>query len=166
MPDARPERTAIRRARPADAADLTRIAHAAKRYWDYPEKLIRSWKADLTVTPERITTHPVYCAVHAGKIAGFYALSGEGHARELEHLWVDPPQIGRGYGKRLFTHLLRRLRAMRVTRLEIAADPNAEGFYRRMGARRVGSVPSTPQGRRLPLLVIRLADRRPRARRE
>src|SRR5207302_7733682 len=38
--------------------------------------------------------------------------------------------------------------------LEIASDPNAQGFYRRMGARPVGFVPSRPRGRRLPLLVV------------
>jgi hypothetical protein len=38
--------------------------------------------------------------------------------------------------------------------LRIASDPFAEGFYRRMGARRVGVVPSTPRGRTLPLLLL------------
>jgi GNAT superfamily N-acetyltransferase len=156
-------KTTIRRARPADAAALTRIAHRAKRHWRYPEKWVRLWKADLTVTPEAVARQPVYCAIRGRRPAGFYALSGERGTRELEHMWVDPRHIGTGVGTKLFTHLLGRLRAMRVTRLEIASDPNAEGFYRRMGARRTGWIPSTPAGRRLPLLVIRV---RPRARME
>ena len=148
--------TRIRRARTGDAVTLTRIAHAAKRYWGYPERLIRLWKPDLTVTRDVIVSEPVYCAVRERRIVGFYALSGSGATRELEHLWVDPDCIGSGVGARLFAHLVRRLRAMRVSRLTIASDPNAEGFYRRMGARRVGRVSSRPAGRRLPLLVIRL----------
>lgn len=40
--------------------------------------------------------------------------------------------------------------------LRISSDPNAEGFDRRMGARREGDVPSTLEGRRLPLLVFDL----------
>jgi hypothetical protein len=39
-------------------------------------------------------------------------------------------------------------------RLWISADPNAERFYTRVGARRVGEVPSTPTGRTLPRLVL------------
>jgi GNAT superfamily N-acetyltransferase len=148
-------KTSIRRARPADAAGLTRIAHAAKRYWGYPDELIRLWKAELTVTPELVASEPVYCAVRGREIAGFYALSGRQDTRGLEHMWVDPRYIGSGIGKQLFTHLLERLRATGATRLEIASDPNAEGFYRRMGARRIGSVPSAPPGRHLPLLLIR-----------
>lgn len=141
--------TRIRRARRSDAATLTRIAH---------EKLIRLWAADLTVRPRSIERRPTYCAVQGRKVVGFYALSGARTTRELEHLWIDPAYIGRGVGTVLFTHLLRRLRTMRVTRLEIVSDPNAEGFYRRMGARRVGRVPSRPAGRYLPFLVVRVSS--------
>jgi GNAT superfamily N-acetyltransferase len=89
-------------------------------------------------------------------VLGFYALSGTGSVRELEHMWVRPRHIGSGVGRVLFGHLLGRLRAMRVTRLTVASDPHAEGFYRRMGARKVGRVPARPRGRTLPLLVVRV----------
>ena len=47
-------RTIVRRARPADAAGLTRIAHAAKRHWRYPARWMRLWRDDLTVTAEAV----------------------------------------------------------------------------------------------------------------
>jgi len=150
----------IRRARPAEADELTRIAHAAKRHWRYPEAFIRRWRADLTVTGALIASSPVYCAARGPIVLGFYALSGARRTRELEHLWVRPDHIGSGVGRRLFQHLRRTLRRARVTRVRIASDPHAEGFYCRMGARRVGSVASTPAGRRLPLLELRLAGAR------
>lgn len=151
---------AIRRARRSDAEALTRVAHAAKRFWGYSAKLMRLWEADLTVTPEFVAGHPVYCATHEGAIVGFYAVSGGNAIRELEHLWIHPECIGAGVGRLLFSHLLGHLRRKGVARLMIASDPNAEGFYRRLGARRVGMVASRPAGRRLPLLVVHL---RPRA---
>ena len=159
---------AILRARGSDAAHLTRISRAAKRHWGYPEKLLRLWQRDLTVTPGFIERHPVYRAVYRGKAVGFYAISGTGNARQLEHMWVHPRYIGAGVGRALFAHLLRRLRTMQVRRLDVLSDPNAEGFYRRMGARQVGVVPSTPEGRVLPLLRLTLRgsernDRRERA---
>jgi ribosomal protein S18 acetylase RimI-like enzyme len=149
-------RTIVRRARPADAAALTRIAHAAKRHWRYPARWMRLWRDDLTVTPEAVVARPLYCAVRDGAVVGFYGLSAERDAPEIEHLWVDPRCIGTGVGRRLFAHMMRRLRARRAVRLRIASDPNAVGFYRRMGARRIGRVPSTPRGRYLPLLVVDL----------
>lgn len=153
-------RTTIREARASDIAELTRIAHAAKRHWGYPEKLIRLWKHDLTVTSEAVESELVYCAIRGRKIAGFYALSCVGRTCEIEHMWVDPRCIGTGVGGRLFKHLLKRLRVMKVTRLKIASDPNAEGFYLRMGARRVGRVASRPSGRSIPLLVMRVESAR------
>ena len=144
----------IRRARRSEARSLTRIAHAAKRHWGYPDRLIRLWKAELTLTPDLVDRQPVYCAVCGSRVLGFYALSGRSATPELEHMWVRPKHMASGVGRSLFTHLLRQLHAMGAVRLRIASDPHAEGFYRRMGARRVGRVPSRPAGRYLPLLVV------------
>lgn len=146
----------IRPAAPDDAQDLTRIAHAAKRHWGYPDALIDLWRDDLTLTAEFILSHPVYCAVTGSQIIGFYALSREQDAFDLEHMWVDPPHMRRGAGRRLFEHALDTVRALGGASLAIASDPNAEEFYLRLGARRVGAVPSQPPGRELPLLVLEL----------
>ena len=157
-----PASTHIRRAQAEDCDELTRVAHAAKRFWGYDEQLILLWRADLTLTPALVEELEVYCAVDETRIVGFYALSGEGDERELEHMWVDPQQMGAGVGRALFEHLLAHLRQSGATRLNIESDPNAEGFYRRMGAERIGESPSTPAGRFLPVLEIDLR-RRPRA---
>ena len=146
----------FRPARPDDAAALTRIAHASKRYWRYPDDLMLQWKDALTVSEDFIDGYPVVCAVRGGEIVGFYALSGDGDTRELEHFWVAPDHVGEGIGTRMFEQLLLTLRDDGGHVLRIASDPNAEGFYRRMGARRDGDVPSIPEGRRLPLLVFDL----------
>ena len=108
---------------------------------------MRLWKADLTVTPAYILDHPVYCAVYGSCVVGFYALSDRGTTRELEHMWVLPTRMGSG---------VEQLHATRTASVRIASDPNAEGFYRWMGARRVGRVPSRPAGRYLPVLAFRL----------
>jgi GNAT superfamily N-acetyltransferase len=148
---------AIDRALPSHAEALTRLAHAAKRHWRYAEADIARWKAALTLTPDFIARHAVYRATLGGDAVAFYAVTGEGAARGLEHFWVAPAHIGTGVGRRLFAHLTDRLRAEGVTTLRIESDPNAEGFYLKAGARRVGEVPSTPPGRTLPLLVLTLS---------
>ena len=147
----------IRRARAAEAEALTRIAHAAKRHWGYPDALMRLWTADLTVTEEFVGRHPVYVAVRAARPVGFYALSRQGDTFELEHMWVDPPHMGSGIGTRLFDHATATARSLGGATLRIASDPNAEGFYRRMGARRVGDVAAAPAGRMLPLFMFDLS---------
>jgi GNAT superfamily N-acetyltransferase len=155
-------RLSIRAGQPCDAPRLTAIAHAAKRYWGYAEELIALWDDELTLTPEFIASHPVFCALRDDEIAGFYALSCQENACELEHMWVEPAHIGTGVGACLFEHALQTVQSLGRPALTIVSDPHAEGFYRRMGARRAGQVPSQPAGRVLPRLTYAVAlDRAP-----
>jgi GNAT superfamily N-acetyltransferase len=146
----------IRRATPGDAAALTRIAFAAKGHWGYPERWISRWSETLTITPEFIRRNEVYAAHDEGKPVGFYAIVGRGREIELEHLWMSPEHMGAGLGRALFDHAARRAASLGAEVLSIEADPNAEGFYRRMGARRVGENVYGIEGQQrvLPLLII------------
>ena len=62
-----------------------------------------------------------------------------GERMDLLHLWVLPEAMRRGVGRSLFSHALERARNLGFRELEIESDPNAEGFYQRMGAQRVGT---------------------------
>src|SRR5437762_1469801 len=103
---------AIRAGRPDEADRLTKIAHAGKRHWNYSEELIALWREDLTVTPDFVASHEVSCAVRDAEIVGFYALSYQGEAFELEHMWVDPSHIRTGVGSALFGHAIGVVRAL------------------------------------------------------
>ena len=92
------------------------------------------------------------------EIIGMYALESRGDDVGLEHFWVEPGQTGLGVGRALFTHALGQARARGAHRIRIESDPNAEPFYAKMGARRVGEAPSIPAGRMLPVLEYDLAD--------
>ena len=76
----------------------------------------------------------------------------------LEHLWVLPEQMGRGFGRRFFAHAAAFAAERGALSLTIEADPNAEPFYQRMGALRVGTRESQIDGstRLLPLLKYAL----------
>jgi N-acetylglutamate synthase-like GNAT family acetyltransferase len=137
----------IRRATTEEAATLTQIALDAKRYWGYPEHWIKHWEADLTVSAEFIRDNQVYLAEDAGEIVGFYALCVSDRKAELDHLWVVPRCIGTGVGKELFLDAMERAAALDVRDVEISSDPNAAGFYRRMGAVQIGEVDSPVEGR-------------------
>lgn len=146
----------IRDARPDEAARLTEIAHAAKRHWGYPEAWIAGWRDALTFTPERMAGWQVRVAEPAEGLAGVHAVSVEGDAAVLEHLWVDPPHIGRGVGRRLFEDAVRVAARLGAREMTIDSDPYAEAFYLRMGAVRIGEVRADVGGvaRHLPRLRI------------
>jgi GNAT superfamily N-acetyltransferase len=146
----------IRRASTVDAATLTQIAHEAKRYWGYPENWIQHWESDLTISPDFITNNQVYVFEQEGQILGFYALCVDNQKAELEHLWVLPSHIGTGVGKELFLDAMDRASSLDINEIEISADPNAAGFYKRMGARVIGETISAIEGkvRKVPRLKI------------
>ncbi len=149
----------IRKAIEEDASALTEIAHAAKRHWGYPEEWIAQWREQLTVTAEYIVRHHVAVAVVDGRAQAFYALRNYMTYWELDHFWVHPGHIGRGIGTALFRHVLRRANEDGPDIIQIDSDPNAEGFYRRMGAVRVGHVDGEVSGvdRVLPRLAVKVS---------
>jgi tRNA-Thr(GGU) m(6)t(6)A37 methyltransferase TsaA len=148
----------LRRGGAGDAPLLTRLAHASKASCGYPDELLASWDADLTLDPAFVERHDVWAAVAGDEVVGFYAVTGDGSTREIEHLWVAPGWMGRGVGRRMVEHLLAHARAAGVEELRVVSDPHAAGFYRRMGARQVDEQASLPAGRRLPVLAIRVRE--------
>lgn len=152
----------IRRAQPDEAATLTEIAHAAKRLWGYPESWIEHWKDELTITPDFIANNEVYVALAGHEIAGCCALVLRDSQAELEHLWIRPAHMGNGVGRALFQRIVARAAQLNIAGLEISSDPNAEGFYQRMGAKRIGEIQSEIDGhsRALPRMSIDLESAR------
>lgn len=148
----------IRRAQPNEAATLTEIAHAAKRHWGYPESWVEQWKNDLTITPDFIAENEVYVAVAGKEIAGCGALVLSDSMAELEHMWIRPEHMGTGVGRALFQQIVERATTLSAETLELSADPNAQGFYEHMGAKRIGEVRSEIEGqpRVLPRMSVRL----------
>jgi len=145
----------IRRAKPDEADVLTEIAHAAKRHWGYPESWIQQWTTDLTITSKFIAKNEMYVAINAEEIVGCCALAFNGSLAELEHMWIKPEHIGAGVGQALFQHVKERAAKLKIPALELSADPNAEGFYERMGATRIGEVRSEIEGQ--PRILPRMA---------
>lgn len=148
----------IVRARPDQAEALTKIAFAAKRHWGYPERWIQIWSPLLTISPGFIEEHETCIAYLDQEPVGFCAISTEDVKASVEHLWVLPEHMGRGVGAELFNHMLLRCKELGIQILEIESDPNAQGFYERMGARKTGEVVGEVDGqpRRLPLLEIKI----------
>lgn len=148
----------IVRARLEDADALTGIAHAAKRHWGYPESWIAAWRDVLTIRPEFIAENVSYCAIEGDDAVGFYVLTAEADGLHLDHLWILPRAMGRGIGRALFEHAAAQANRLGFNLIKIEADPNAEGFYKRMGATRVGTSVSEVEGERreLPLMVYQV----------
>ena len=148
---------AIRPAREGEAELLREIAVASKNHWDYGLERVRAW-ADGWDLERVLREEQVYVAEAGGEAAGWAALIPREEIWWLDDLWILPAWIGRGVGRALFRHCAELARGAGAARLEWESDPNAVGFYERMGGRYVRDSEATEWGRILPVMALELAS--------
>ncbi len=148
----------IRLVKPEEVELLTQIALSAKRHWDYPERWMEIWTPQLTFTPDYFEEHEGWAAVDDEKPIAFYTLEDKNGIAWIENLWVLSEYIGKGVGKELFHHATARARGRGYKSLQLEADPNALGFYEKMGMKKIGERQSEVDGmlRVLPIMEIDL----------
>lgn len=141
----------IRRARADDAPALTALMHASSAYRGEYAAIL----AGYAISPAQIVRDTMFVAEDAGAPLGFYSLADVQGEPELDLLFVSDAAQGRGVGALLFRHMLHAARALGITEVKIVSHPPAEGFYRRMGAKRTGTRASSGRvGWPRPVLTI------------
>jgi GNAT superfamily N-acetyltransferase len=141
----------IRPARADEAETISRLAQASKAHWGYSPEQMAVFRAELTLTAERVVAQRTHVAMDGGALVGFYTLKGAGSGQiELEHVFVDPARLRCGVGRALFRHACQVAAQAGAGELFIQSDPNAAGFYRELGARYLGEIPSSIPGRTIP----------------
>ena len=146
-------RVRIRTATAGDQPRLRAIAIAAKGHWGYPQPVVEAWAvADLT--PESLAAKRVFVAEAGEQSVGWASLSGAGQVCVLDDLWIDPDWMGQGIGSALFEHAAREAGESGAERMEWEAEPNASGFYAKMGGRYVRDSEPTVFGRVLAVMGV------------
>ena len=146
----------VRPARPDEADVLSHIAFSAKAYWGYPENWMQIWKPQLTFSPEYFEERDAWVMDLDDSPIAFYTLEEKNDKAWIENLWVLPEYMGQGIGKQLFFHAVSRSRLKGHLILQLEADPNAVGFYEKMGMYKIGEQKSDIEGqpRILPIMEI------------
>ena len=148
----------IRPANPDDAEKLTQIAIAAKRHWGYPERWIEIWAPQLTFDARYFETNESWVAIDNENPIAFYTMIDQDGVAWMDNLWVVPEFIGKGVGKQLFLHALDLARQRGYKTLQLEADPNAAGFYEKMGMHKIAERRSEVDGqpRILPIMEMKV----------
>jgi GNAT superfamily N-acetyltransferase len=157
----------IRKAKPQEHEILTEISFAAKRYWDYPQEYFDVWKDELTISEDYIKNNIVFAAEADATLAAYYSvvevkqdfMAGRTKVEKgfwLEHMFVLPKFIGGGIGGALYAHMKDFCNDNGIAELRIFADPNAKGFYEKMGAVYIEERPSSIEGRTVSLFMEKM----------
>jgi ribosomal protein S18 acetylase RimI-like enzyme len=116
------------------------------------------WKPQLTFNSEYFEANEGWVAETNGIPIAFYTLQEKAGNAWIENLWVSPEFIGQGIGERLFLHAVESARQHGYKTLQLEADLNAVGFYKRMGMRQIGEQRSEVENepRILPIMEMKL----------
>ena len=151
----------IRPARPDEVAELTELALRSKAYWGYDEAFMEACREELTLTPEYLDKNPTFVLEADDQVVGLYSLEASENVGEVElgMLFIEPNAIGGGHGRRLFAHARKKAGDLSYQTMWIQSDPDAEGFYRSLGAVTVGHLESRSlPGRMLPWMETSVAQ--------
>lgn len=135
---------------------ISRLCLRSKGYWGYDEVFLEACRDVLTVTPQDLANDHLQVAVLSDRLVGVAHLQVKRQA-VLDKLFIETDAIGCGAGRQLFNWAAETAKSLGVTSMSIDADPEAESFYTKMGARTVRHVPSEAiVGRQLPQMEMDL----------
>jgi GNAT superfamily N-acetyltransferase len=135
---------------------LREIAIAAKGHWGYDPERVAQWAAAGDFSPHGLRQKEIYVAEVSGQAIAWAALIPRADVVWLDDLWVEPEWIGAGVGSWLFRHAVERARRLGGKRIEWEAEPNAVGFYERMGGRYLRDSEPSEWGRVLAVMGVDL----------
>ena len=145
----------FRKALPAEAQALTELAFRSKRAWGYDEHFMELVTPDMVVRPENLTSEHGIIAEENGVAVGYAIVKADGKHAFLRDLFVEPERLRRGIGTALFWEAVHYAQTLGAQELTLGGDPNAIGFYERLGMRKIGEERSIVGGRRmLPVMAL------------
>jgi GNAT superfamily N-acetyltransferase len=146
----------VRSGRSDEGERLKQIAVDAKAFWGYERDRVVAWADGGDFTPERLRELVVFVADAEDGAVGWCSVIPKGGTAWLEDLWIDPGWIGKGIGRLLFQHAAAYASGLGAERLEWEAEPNAIGFYERMGATYLRDSELSEWGRTLSIMGVEL----------
>jgi GNAT superfamily N-acetyltransferase len=95
----------IRGAEPTEAVAISTLAIRSKSHWGYTPEQLSVFQRELTLTGADLAARRAHVFEENARVVGFYTLlERPDSTMELEHLFVDPRDLGRGVGTALFEH--------------------------------------------------------------
>jgi N-acetylglutamate synthase-like GNAT family acetyltransferase len=138
---------------------LTELCLRSKALWGYDNEFMQACRGELTLTASTMRSSSSWFQVAEidGHVIGVAQVTVKGELAKLDKVFVEPTRLRSGAGKALFEWAANVARRAGTLTMVVEADPNAAGFYRRMGAIDDGTEPSgSIGGRLLPKLQLRL----------
>ena len=137
----------FKRAKPNDSELLSETAFKSKKIWNYSDEQMNLWTNELTITDSYIKRNKVFKIFDSKNFLGFCSLVYKEKHIEIDHFWLLPENIGKEYGKKTFDFIKETAKESSSNIIRVYAEPNSNGFYRRMGGKIIQRKESKIKGR-------------------
>ena len=143
----------IRPAELFEAGILTDLASKSEAYWGYDSDFMKKFGEVYKVTEDFLCKNTTFIISENDAIIGFYSVSTGEEECSLEYFYIDPRNIGKGYGRILCEHMMEYCKKLGIKEIFAVTSPQAKEFYEKMGAVQVAEVESLlKKGRVIPKL--------------
>ena len=144
------------KATPEDAKMLSETAKQSKQIWGYSSELMKKWEEELTVTEKHIEKNKVFKVYQNNIYIGFFSLVKFINWTEIGHFWILPDYLRKGFGSVIFSKIIEIVTGYNEAILEVYAEPNANGFYEKMGGEIHKQIGAKEKGRQMNVYRIQL----------
>ena len=144
------------RATPENVEHLRSIAHDSEAHWGYDKEFMDAFDCKFNITEKFILNQPVYVLFRGSVPVAFWGLRQDLETWELEYFYVSEQDLGRGYGKQMWDHMINWCKEHKIRKIHFVTSHQAIGFYEKMGAVQDGMSQSMIDGRTIPHFVYEL----------
>lgn len=136
---------------------LTKITFEGKAFWGYEKEQLEKWRNDLTITQDYIENNETFKLIVDDEIIGYYSiLKLENKTIKLDNLFLLPKYIGKGYGKFLMNHCIKKAKETNMEKIILDSEPNAELFYKSLGFKIYNTLKTSIENRFLPQMELNI----------
>ena len=129
----------IRKATEEDLETLNKILTSAKAHWDYDPEFVKKFVDFAKLTPKYISENETFIVSIEEQDIGFYSfIMDKQNQLELDKLFLHPDFIGKGIGKKIWGICVEAAKKYGVSSFILWSEPYAEGFYEKMGCKKIG----------------------------
>lgn len=133
------KKLSTRKAKHTDIPLLNHIYYRSKGYWGYSKKYLDKYLKEYQLDPEYLDDNVVYVLLLNKKIIGYYGFYfDEDDTIELDHFFLLPEYIGKGYGRALWNYACKTAKKYHKKEFYLWVEPDAEPFYKKMGCEVIG----------------------------
>jgi N-acetylglutamate synthase-like GNAT family acetyltransferase len=145
----------IEKSKKNDHLNMSEITFAGKAFWGYEKEQLEKWRNDLTITQDYIENNETFKLIVDDEIIGYYSiLKLENKTIKLDNLFLLPKFIGKGYGKLLMNHCIKKAKEANMKKIILDSEPNAELFYKSFGFKIYNKLKTSIENRFLPQMEL------------